>query len=93
MSSYAINIKVIFIAVILNTGPLFIKTPLQCNKAISDSSRLHSCPALCKPLVCMCSKSQVYAQLTCNTMSAVKQAGMYEWLSLEVRRLNIISGY
>lgn len=37
----------------------YLKAPLQCNKAISDSSRLPSCPALCKPLVCMCSKSSI----------------------------------
>lgn len=91
MSSYAINIKVIYIVVILNTGSLFIKA--TCNEAISDFSRLHSCPALCKPLVSRCSKTYVYGQLTRKALSAARWAGVYAWLSLEVRKLNMISEY
>lgn len=91
MSSYAIDIKVIFIVVVLNPGPLFIRTP--CNEAISDFSRMDSCPALFKPLVCVCTKSCVYAQLTGSAMSAARRVGVPAWLGLEVRRLNIISEY
>lgn len=91
MSSCVINIKVIFIVVILNTGSLFIKA--TCNEAISDFSRLHSCLALCKPLVSKCRKTYVYSQLTCKALSAARWAGVYAWLSLEVRKMNIISEY
>lgn len=91
MSSYAINIKVIFIVVVLNTGSLFIKAP--CKEAISDFSRLDSCPALFKPLVSAYTKSCVCAQLTGSARSAARRAGVYTWLGLEVRRLNRISEY